>query len=167
MYTSYRGMRSTVSDGSAASRWSLLALIQLLVGIKVHILAPSTLLSEPRIEPGRDQAIRALLLLRRADGEEVGVFILDVLVVAPDPAPIHRVMRRHLRERLPQLEILERTGLASPAPGLPGREPFGHPLDQILGVGNEAHMGVAPLAADPLQRRYGAGQCHAVVRGLR
>src|SRR5438093_11039737 len=39
MYTSYNGIRSTGTDGSAANRWSLLAaLMQLLVGIEGHVL---------------------------------------------------------------------------------------------------------------------------------
>src|SRR6267142_2470765 len=50
MYTSYSGIRSTETDWSDATRWSLGTLMQLLVGIEVHKLAARALLREPRIE---------------------------------------------------------------------------------------------------------------------
>src|SRR3954468_4602860 len=160
-------MRSAVTDGSAASRWSLLALIQLLVGIEGRVLAPRPLLREPRVEARGDETVGALLFLRRADGEEVGVLVFDVLVMTPHPAPVHGMMRRDLRERLPQLEVLECAGLAAPALRLPAGQPFVHPFDEILRIGDEADMCIAPLAPGPFERRNRAGDRHAVVRRLR
>src|SRR2546423_7921033 len=161
-------MRSTGSAGSAAARWSLpAALMQLLVGIEVHILAARPLLREPGIEAGWNQAVGALLLIRGADRERVGILVLDVLIVSPDPAPLHGMRRIDLIELLPELGVLERAGFAAPATRLPVLAPLAHPLDQILGVGDEMHQRMAPLAANPFQRGDGARQRHLVVRRLR
>src|SRR6184192_485967 len=89
MYTSYSGMRSTggaaASPGSrfagcvfAATPSLLLVLMQLLIGIEVRVLAAGPLLREPGVEPGRNQAVGALLLLGGAHRHEIGVFILHV-----------------------------------------------------------------------------------------
>src|SRR6267378_756811 len=177
MYTSYSGMRSTGTDASAGTRFEgcvfagtpslFAALMQLLVGIEVQILAAGALLREPGVEAGGDEAVGPLLLIGGADRERVGVLVLDVLVVAPNPAPIHRMRRRHLRQLLPQLDVLEHARFAAPAACLPALDPFRHSLDEILRVGNVADVGVPPLAADPLERRDGPGERHLVVRRLR
>src|SRR6266540_6042146 len=168
MYTSYSGIRSRESDGSAAARWSLLtSLMQLLVGIEVHVFAAGALLREPGVETGRNQAVGALLLLSGADREGVRILVLDVLVVAADPAPLNRVGGIDLIELLPQLGVLECARFAPPAPSLPVFAPLAHPLHQILGVGDEMDQRVAPLAADPFQRGDRARERHLVIRRLR
>src|ERR1051325_8971361 len=94
--------------------------MQLLVGIEVQKLAARVLLREPGVEARRDQAVGALLLVGGADGDDVSVFILHVLVVPADPAPVHQFVRlRDLRQLLPQLDVLERAGLAPPARASP------------------------------------------------
>jgi len=65
--------------------------MQLLVGIEVHVFAARPLLREPGIEAGWNQAVGALLLISGADRERVRILVLDVLIVAPDPAPLDRV----------------------------------------------------------------------------
>src|SRR5258705_5465878 len=168
MYTSQSGIRSTGTDGSAASRWSLLApLMQLLVGIEVQVFAARPLLREPGIEAGRNQPVGPLLLIGGADRERVRILVLDVLVVAPDPAPLHRVRGIDLIELLPQLGVLERAGFTPPAPSLPVLAPLAHPLHQILGVGDEMDQRAAPLAADPFQRGDPSRQRHLVIRRFR
>src|SRR6266550_1676515 len=168
MYTSYSGIRSTGTDGSAASRWSLLApLMQLLVGIEVHVFAARPLLREPGIEAGGNQTVGPLLLVGGADRERVGILVLDVLVVAADPAPLHCVCGIDLIELLPQLGVLERARFTPPAPSLPVFAPLAHPLHQILGVGDEVDQRVVPLAADPFQCGDRARERHLVVRRLR
>src|SRR5437764_7069895 len=176
MYTSYNGMRSTAGTAAPpvstlaacvfAATPSLLVLMQLLVRIERDVLAASTLLGEPRIETRGNQAVGPLLVFRGSHRHEVGVFILDVLVMAAHPAPIDRVCRRDLFELLPQRGILERPRLAAPPSPLPGLGPLIHALHEVLGVGNELDDGVPPLAANPLERRDRAGERHLVVRGL-
>src|SRR6266566_5387753 len=177
MYTSYSGMRSTGGAAAPSARTlagcvfaatpSLLVLMQLLVRIEGDVLAARALLREPRVEARGNQAVGALLLIRGAHCHDVRVFVLDVLVVAAHPAPIDRVRRRHLLELLPQLCILERTRLPPPTPPLPVLGPLVHSLHEILGVGDILHDGVPPLAANPFERRDGAGERHFVVGRLR
>src|SRR5689334_6529143 len=137
--------------------------MQLLVGIEVQVFAAGALLREPGVEAGGDEAVGALLLIGGADRERVGVLVLDVLVVAPDPAPVDRMRCRNLRQLLPQLGVLERARFAAPAARLPALDPLRHALDEILRVRNEADVGVPPLAADPFQRRDRSGERHLVV----
>src|SRR5262249_36914564 len=167
MYTSYSGMRSTETDWSEATTWSLGALMQLRVGIEGHKLAPRPLLREPGVEAGRNQAVGAQLLLGRADRDDVGVFVLHVLVVPAHPAPIHRMGARDLGQFLPQVDILQHAGLAAPAPRFPPREPLSHALDEILRVGDEPDVRVTPLAPHPLERPDRPRQRHFVVGRLR
>src|SRR5438105_11726579 len=176
MYTSYNGMRSTAGTAAPsvstlagcvfAATPSLLVLMQLLVRIEGDVLAAGALLGKPRIETRGNQAVGTLLVFRGTHRHEVGVFILDVLVVAAHPAPIDRVRRRDLLELLPQLGILERTCLPPPPAPLPVLGPLIHPLHEVLGVGNELDDGVPPLAANPLERRDRAGERHLAVGGL-
>src|SRR2546425_9084633 len=98
--------------------------MQLLVGIELHVFAARVLLREPGVEAGRNQAVGALLLLGGADREGVRVLVLDVLVVAADPAPFYRMRCGDLLQLLPQLRVLERTRPATPAPGLPVLRPL-------------------------------------------
>src|SRR5437667_9660110 len=90
-----------------------------------------------------------------------------MLVLAAHPAPIDRVRRRDLLELLPQVGVLERTRLPPPTPPLPVLGPLVHSLHEILGVGDILHDGLPPLAANPFERRDGAGERHFVVRRLR
>src|SRR3989442_13180246 len=83
--------------------------MQLLVGIEVQVFAARPLLREPGIEAGWNQAVGALLLIGGADRERVRILVLDVLVVSPDPAPVHRMRGVHLVELLPELGVLERS----------------------------------------------------------
>src|SRR6266545_4298349 len=177
MYTSYSGMRSTGgADAPLGSRLegcvlaatpSLGTLMQLLIGIVARVLAAGVLLLEPGVEPRRHEAVGALLMLGGARRQEVGVLVLRVVGVAPDPAPFHGVRRGDLIELLPQLEVLDRAALAAPAASLPVLEPLLHALHQVLGVRHVAYARVLPLAPDPLERRDGAGERHLVVRRLR
>src|SRR5919201_685875 len=155
MYTSYRGIRSTggaaVSSGSrfagcvlAATPSLLLMLMQLLIWIEVRVFAAGPLLREPGVEARRNQTVGALLLLRGPHRQRVGVLILDVLVVTPHPAPVDGVVGLDRRQLLPQVRILQRARLAAPAARLPHLAPLGHAFDQILRVGDEAHVRVTP-----------------------
>src|SRR2546430_16497324 len=176
MYTSYRGMRSTGGTASPfgsrlracvfAATPSLATLIQLLVGVVVPITPARPLVYEPGVEAGWYQAVGALLALRRAGRERVGVFVLRVSRMALDPAPLDFVRRRGLDQLLPELLILEHAALALPAAGLPARYPLAHPLDEVLGVGNVDDAGVLPLTADPFQGSDRSGQGHLVVGRL-
>src|SRR5881628_959237 len=176
MYTSYSGIRSTEPGGPSAERFdgcvlaatpSLGALMELLVGIEVEKLAAGALLREPGVEARRDQTVGALLPVGGAHGQHVRVFILDVLVVAAHPAPVHGVHGGDLRQLLPQVRVLERARLAAPATGCPATHPLVHAFDEILRVRHEAHVGMAPLAPHPFERSDRARERHLVVRGLR
>src|SRR6266850_3355242 len=176
MYTSYSGMRST--GGAAAPSGSTLrkcvfavtpslkTLMQVLIRIVLRVAPPGALLREPAVEPRRDQPVRALLTLRRAGGEDVGVFVLGVPCMALDPAPLDLVRRRGLDQFLPELLILEHSALALPSARLPPRHPLAHSLDEVLRVGNVHHAGALPLAADPFQGSNRPGQGHLVVGRL-
>src|SRR2546425_9228114 len=85
----------------------------------------------------------------------------------PHPPPIDRVRRRALLHLLPQLGILERPRLPPPTPPLPVLGPLVHSLHEILGVRDILHDGLPPLAANPFDRRDGAGERPFVVRRLR
>src|SRR5256886_10251444 len=112
MYTSYRGMRSTGGTAGPSARRlsgcvfaatpSLATLIQLLVGVVVRVPRAGPLVCEPGVEPRRYQAVGALLTLRGAGREGVGVFVLRVSRAALDPAPLHGVRRRGLDPFLPE-----------------------------------------------------------------
>src|SRR6266513_4382851 len=177
MYTSYNGMRSTggavAPSGSTlrkcvlAGTPSLKTLMQLLIGIVVPVTPAGVLLGEPGVEPRRHQAVGAILTLRGAGRERVGVFVLRVPRVALDPAPLDVVRRRGLDQFLPQLLILEHPALALPAACFPPRYPLAHPFDEVLRVGHVHDAGVLPLAADPFQGSNGPGQSHLVVGRLR
>src|SRR6267378_3750552 len=105
--------------------------MQLLIGVEVQVLATG-----------------ALLRVGGADRQEVGVFVLHVLVVAPDPAPIDDGMRgRHLRELLPQVRVLERPRLAAPAARFPILAPLVHAFHEIFGIGNEPLLRPDPTCA--------------------
>src|SRR6267378_3062019 len=159
MYTSYSGMRST--GGAAAPSGSTLrkcvfvgtpslkTLMQLLIRIVVGVAPPG-----------------ALLALRRAGGEDVGVFVLGVPRVALDPAPLDFVRPRGLDQFLPEFQILEDAALALPPACFPPRHPFAHPFDEVLRVGNVHDVRVLPLAADPFQSSDRPGQGHLVVGRL-
>src|SRR5205823_9661927 len=133
MYTSYRGMRSTggtaapvgsrLSGCVFAATPSLATLIQLLVGVVVRVPPAGALVCQPGVEPRRHQAVGAVLTLRGAGRERVGVFVLRVPRVALDPTPLDLVRRRGLHQLLPELLILEHAALALPAAGLPARYP--------------------------------------------
>src|SRR5216110_3294122 len=125
--------------------------MQLLIGIEVRVFAARVLLREPSVEAGWNQAVRALLLLGSADREGVRVLVLDVLVVAADPAPLHRMGGIDLIELLPEFGILERARFAPPAPSLPILAPVAHPFDEVLGIGDEMHQRMTPLAPNPFQ----------------
>src|SRR5439155_342784 len=131
------------------------------------VAAAGALLREPGVEAGRDEAVGALLPLGGGRGEVVGVVVLGVVVVAPDPPPFHLVGRQHLIQLLPQLEVFEGTALAAPPLALPRRHPLRDTLHQVLRIRDVAHPRVLPLAADPLERRDRPGDGHLVVRRLR
>src|SRR6266699_6717147 len=105
--------------------------MQLLVRVVVgpHAAAPDALPREPGVEARGDESIGALLALRGAHGERVGVFVLGMAGVSPYPAPAHGVARFRLHQLLPQLEVLDRAALASPTPCLPILDPRRHALD--------------------------------------
>src|SRR6267143_170801 len=176
MYTSYNGMRSTGGAAAPSGRTlrkcvlagtpSLKTLMQLLIGIVVRIAPAGALLSEPGVEPRRDQAVRPLPALGSPRGERVGVFVLRVPRVALDPTPLNGVRRRGLDQLLPQLLILEHSALALPATSFPPRYPLAHPLDEVLRVGHIHDARVLPLAADPFQGSNRPGQGHLVVGRL-
>src|SRR5256884_8197774 len=176
MYTSSRGMRSTVGTASPfgsrlracvfAATPSLATLIQLLVGVVVPITPARPLVYEPGVEAGWYQAVGALLALRRAGGEGVGVFVLRVSRMALDPSPLDLVRRRGLDQLLPELLILEYAALALPAAGFPSGDPLAHAFDEVLRVRNVHDAGVLPLAANPFQGGDRSGQGHLVVGRL-
>src|SRR5256886_1611913 len=176
MYTSYRGMRSTGGTAAPVGRRlsvcvfaatpSLATLIQLLVGVVGRVPPAGALVCQPGVEPRRHQAVGAILTLRGAGREGVGVFVLRVPRVALDPAPLDVVRRRGLDQFLPQVLILEHAALAFPATGFPPRHPLAHPFDEVLRVGDVHDAGVLPLAADPFQGSDRSRQGHLVVRRL-
>src|ERR1700694_2196761 len=141
--------------------------MQLLVRIVGRVLAASSLLGEPGVESGRNQAVGALLELGGAHRDDVRVLVLRVLVMPAYPAPVYGMGRLDLHELLPQLGVFQRAGLAAPAPRLPVADPLGHPLHEVLGVGQIANVGVLPLEPDPLQRRDRTGESHLVVGRVR
>src|SRR3989454_966186 len=96
----------------------------------------------------------------------IGVLVLGVVVMTPNPTPPHVMRPDDLGELLPQLHVLEFPASALPSLLLPGRQPLGHALHQVFGVGDVPHARVCPLAADPLERRDRAGDGHPVVRRL-
>src|SRR6059036_3483549 len=177
MYTSYSGMRSTggaaAPSGSTlrkcklADTPSLKTLMQLLIGIVVRVAPAGALLGEPGVEPRRHQPVRAFLTLRRAGGEDVGVFVLGVPRMTLDPSPLDLVRGRGLHQLLPELLILEHSALALPATRFPPCHPLAHPLDEVLRIGNVHDAGVLPLTADPFQGSDRAGEGHLVVGRLR
>src|ERR1043166_800220 len=174
MYTSYRGMRSTGGGadpfGSRLRAWvfattpSLATLMQLLVGIVVPIAPARPLVYEPGVEAGWHQAVGALLALRGAHRERVGVFVLGVAGVPAHPAPLDGVAGRGLHQLLPQRKILDRAPLAAPPAGDPCRYPLRHALDQVLRVRHVHHLHALPLTVQPLERRDGARERHLLVR---
>src|SRR6266540_1598014 len=141
--------------------------MQLLVGVEVQILAAGALLGEPGVESRGNETVGALLLVGGADRQDVRVFVLHVLVMATHPAPFHSMGGINLIELLPEVGVLERARFAAPATSLPILAPLLHAFDQILGVGDEVHERVTPLAPNPFQRRNRARQRHLVVRRLR
>src|SRR5512134_2984297 len=158
---------NTLSGCELAATPSLCPVMDVLVGI-VAAVAPGALLRrEPGVETRGPEAVGTLLALRRGDREGVGVFVLGVAGVPPHPAPGHGVDARRLIQLLPQLEVLDRAGLAGPPARLPAREPLGHAPHQVLGVRDVGDLSVAPLAPDPLEHGDGAGEGHPVVGGLR
>src|SRR6267143_1864107 len=176
MYTAYSGMRSTggaaAPSGSTlrkcvlAGTPSLKTLMQLLIRIVVDVAPAGAFLGEPGVEPRRYQPVRAVLTLRRAGGETVGVFVFCVPRMSLDPLPLDLVRRRGLDQFLPELLILEHSALALPPACFPPRHPLAHSLDEILRVGNVHDVGVLPLAADPFQSSDRPGHGHLVVGRL-
>src|SRR5216117_949535 len=142
MYTSYRGIRST--GGAAApsgSRFrkcvltgtpSLKTLIELPIGVVAAVRPPRPLLGEPDVEPRRDEPVGALLALRRADREVVGILVLRVTGVPLDPPPGDLVRRGRLHQLLPQPLVLQGAALALPPPRRPTLHPLGHHLPEVL-----------------------------------
>src|SRR3989454_187949 len=123
MYTSYSGTRSGCGGGGASSGSvfrrcvlagtpSLDAFMDVPVGVVVGVPARRAVAREPGVEARCEQAVRALLALRRPGREVVGVFVLRMPRVALDPVPGHLVRRRRLHQLLPQLQVLERAALA-------------------------------------------------------
>src|SRR5256886_3216884 len=176
IYTSHSGTRSTgATDAPVATRFkkcvlaatpSLGPLMQVEIGIVVGVLPPRPPLCQPGIEAGRYEPVGALLALGGADGEVVGVFVLGVVVVAADPAPLDRVPGGRLHQLLPQRQILDRAALAAPAARHPAGNPVVHPLDQVLGIGHVSDAGVAPLAVQPLERGDGAPERPSIVGAI-
>src|SRR3989454_5277494 len=174
MYTSYSGTRSGCGGGGASSGSvfrrcvlagtpSLDALMDVPVGVVVGVPARRAVAREPGVEARCEQAVRALLALRRTGCEVVGVFVLRMPRVALDPVPGHLVRRRRLHQLLPQLQVLERAALALPATRLPSLHPLRHSLDHVGRVGHVQHPGTPPLPADPFEHCDGACERHPVV----
>src|SRR6185295_10875593 len=98
MYTSYSGMRSTGGATAPSLKTfrgcvfagtpSLCTLMQLHVRVVIRESPAPLLLGEPGVEARRDEPVRALLLLRRAYRERVGVLVLRVPGVPAHPAPL-------------------------------------------------------------------------------
>src|SRR5437773_1424602 len=129
---------SRLEECVLAATPSLWTLMQLLVGIVGRVLAAGALLFEPRVEARGDETVGALLVLGGPGRQEVGVLVLGVVGVPPDPPPLHVVRPGSLLEFLPQLEALERAALAAPAAGRAAPHapvPRPHPV-----------LGVAPAA---------------------
>src|SRR3989440_6814318 len=176
IYTSYSGTRSTgATDAPVGTRFkkcvlaatpSLGTLMQVEIGIVVGVLPPRPPLCQPGVEAGRYEPVGALLALGGADGEVVGVFVLGIVVMAADPAPLDRVPGGCLHQFLPQRQILDRAALAAPAARHPAGDPVVHPLDQILGIGHVGDVGAAPLAGHAFGRGGGAPAGHASVGGV-
>src|SRR5213076_2126951 len=86
MYTSYSGIRSTGGTaapfGSRLRAWvfaatpSLARLMQLLFGVIVRVPPACPLVRQPGVESRGHQAVGALLALRGAHRERIGVFVL-------------------------------------------------------------------------------------------
>src|SRR5690348_5858017 len=136
------------------------------VGVVVGVAPAGALLRQPRVEPRRHQAVGALLLLRGAGGEVVGVFVLRVPVMAANPMPFDGMSGRGLHQLLPERKVLDGPRLPLPAPRLPTRDPLVHAFDQILGVGDVPDVRALPLPVEPLEGGDGAGERHAVIGRL-
>src|SRR5229473_1311425 len=124
MYTSYSGIRSTgggAAPGGSRFRGCVLAvtpslgtLMQLLVGVVVGVVPPRPLLGEPGVESRRHQSVGALLTLRGALRERIGVFVLGVAGMPTHPAPRDFVAGRRLHEFLPERQSRDRPGECHP-----------------------------------------------------
>src|SRR5947208_11121131 len=118
--------------------------MQLLIGIVNRVAPPGALLGEPSVEPRRHQPVRAFLTLRRAGGEDVGVFVLGVPRMTLDPSPLDLVRGRGLDQFLPELLILEDSALALPSARFPPRHPPAHPLADELRVRHGPELRLLP-----------------------
>src|SRR2546426_9170875 len=98
MYTSYSGTRpGCCGAGASSGRMfrrcvfagtpSLDMLMHVPVGVVVGIPARRAVARQPGVEARREEAVRALLALRRPGREVVGVFVLRMTRVAFDPVP--------------------------------------------------------------------------------
>src|SRR5260370_42594348 len=122
---------STFKPCVFAATPSLKTLIELPVGVVAAVAPAGPLLREPGVEPRGDESVRACLTLGGPHRERVGVLVLRVTGVAPDPGPVDRVPRRRLHQFLPQRQVLDDAALATPASGDPVWHPLRHPLDEV------------------------------------
>src|SRR5690606_39294355 len=74
---------------------------------------------EPALVPRWDEPAGRGLLLCGPDRQVVGVFVLRVAGVPPDPAPVDLVPACLADQGAPQLDVLDRAGLPFPAPADP------------------------------------------------
>src|SRR6185436_19361301 len=110
---------------------------------------------------------RALAAASCGDREIVGVFILGVALVAPDPGPLDLVQTDGLGQVLPQLEILDRAGFPDPAAGGPAGSPFPHAFDQIFGIGDHEHTEAIALTGQNSECGNSPTEGHPVIGGIR
>src|SRR6266511_1098078 len=152
MYTSYRGMRSTggadAPSGSTFRIWvlaatpSLKTLIELPIRIVADVRPPRPPLGEPRVESRRHEAVGALLALRGADRQVVGILVLGVARVAFDPPPGDLVRGDRAGERHLVVGRLGRVLVEVPA----RHAVAGRRLDQ-RGVATRARLGAVVAEA--------------------
>ena len=94
----------------------------------------------------------------------VAAFVFFVTMVSLDPCPLHIMAAADPQERLPEVPVKDRFLLRiHPVPFYPSRDPFGHPVYHIGGIGHHLYP------AGPLELSKGldyGSHLHPVVGGF-
>src|SRR4029077_3340154 len=105
-----------------------------LVGIIIGELPALSPGLEPRGETRLDRSGRRLLPLGCRHGEIVGVLVLRVPAMTPDPGPLNVVQSGRPDQCLPQLEVLDLAALPLPAARHPRWRPLAGALAQVIAM---------------------------------
>src|SRR5688572_32824405 len=95
----------------------------------------------------------------------VGVLVLRVAVMSPNPLPRNEMCGGCLVELLPAGQVLDRTFAATPPARLPAANPLSHPLHEILRIAGELHRDTLPLSGQDARGLDGTPKRPAIVRG--